>query len=341
MIDKELIKKINKILKKFRENESKIWNIDTDILKTWERFKNNLRKNFEFDSFDYKTLKIIPVPHKDNKKINENYFVIEINKINITPRTGKVENGWSKSGVRQFLQEGSAFGIIMYSPGDNFDDGASFNISPKIARLLEDHGWGDLILASIKNSFFSYANHIKNFGLSLFIAYVINENENILEKMDEKIWFEWVRAKRTRKKTVKSFYSDDNLAIEYGKKIYDNTYKGLVGKMTASFSFEFAINYLYEQICESDVNNSQEDINYYDFNNNNFFDSKDLEYHLHKMKDYSKQLSTKRSKLRQLLLDARTKNNKWYSWHRIIWRTSYWLSWCSPYIWGIINENND
>lgn len=315
MISNDLIDKISDIFKKFISIDSKIWNIDTNVSNTWKRFKENLYKNFEFDNFHYKNLQIVAVSHPkpEPNKTDNSYFLVEIDKKNVTPRTGDNSKGWSKSGVRQFLQVGSAFGIIMYSPDDDFSSGLSFNISAKIATLLTGNGWEHLILSSIKNSLFSHAKHINNFGLSLFFAYIIKENKDILKSIHDKLWFKWCKDKSNKKNhcTNKPFDSKDILAISCGEKIYSQTYKDLVTTLLSAFNFDFVINYLYESVANDSNNNYAIS----DFDDKKYQDNKlrtcsDLEDYTRKIKHFNQKVDKERAKFRQILLSNREITNK-------------------------------
>lgn len=310
MIDKYLIEKINEIFVRFEKINAKIWNIDTDVFNTWKIFIENLNNNFIYEDFIYNKLVIETIPHPNSKKKNESYYFIKINNIDVTPTKKNKEKGWAKSTLRQFLQEGSAFGIIIYSPGDKLINESSFHISSKIANLINNFRWEFLILSTIKNSIFSQAPHIRNFGLSMFYAYVINKDENILYEMSTVVEFKWARTKAKNK----AFHSRNLQAKENGRKIYQQTYKGLVKYLNSIFNFDFVINDLFETIVGIPIEYNTEDY---------LISEKEFIYepftNREKMEDYNKNinsakrlLDSERGKLRNELILYRAKNKKRY-----------------------------
>jgi hypothetical protein len=62
--------------------------------------------------------------------VDERYQIL-LGGVNITP-TSKNNMSASESAIRQYLQEGSALGLIGYSAGDKIADKQYFKIDPKI-----------------------------------------------------------------------------------------------------------------------------------------------------------------------------------------------------------------
>ncbi len=96
----EIFKKIEFLIRSFVESSAEIWNIDTSIYTTWERFHNNIKE----------LKNVIEIPNFTIQKTLQDRYIIKYNNIIITPISRG--NDWSKSGTRQFLQEGIALGFF-------------------------------------------------------------------------------------------------------------------------------------------------------------------------------------------------------------------------------------
>ncbi|MEG2476530.1 MAG: HNH endonuclease [Malacoplasma sp.] len=312
-MNRDTIIKTNFIFKKFEEINAKIWNIDTDIFNMWKRFIDLLKTKFSFNDFNFNELIIEPIPHPDNDNKKDNYFFIRINGIDVTPRKHQPEKGWSNSATRQFLQIGSSFGLIIYSPDQKIDNGAIFKISPKIASILnDDFDWGYFLLVVIKNSVFSCAKHINNLGHSLFFCYVMRVNPNILKSFENTIQFDW---RRNQKKNWPFHSKEFSICEEYAKTIYEQTYGQLVNFLS-EYIFDNVINDLFDEIATKEESESlfADKINLEDQELKiEFISMEENENYLKNIKKYDKLLSNERSKLRQSIIEDRAKNKCKYS----------------------------
>ncbi len=137
-----------------------IWNIDTNVFNTWERFidivvSNKIRSN---------KLMISKVIGK------KDYFILEIDGINVNPRKqssepSKFKEDWSKGAVRQFLQEATALGFIHWD--SNTFEGTHI-LDDDFYNLIDGYKtWADIIMNAIIKGCFSHCNYINWFSASI------------------------------------------------------------------------------------------------------------------------------------------------------------------------------
>lgn len=227
-MDETSVNKIEEIFSQYiNKKNAKIWNIGTDIYRTWQRLNNNLLKYNLSNITEIQILQTIN-PNKNHKYENNptKYGIIYANGKNITPKLGN--NHWSESGIRQFLQVGSAMNIIMYDENSSvfgrFDVAAEFN---DICKNLNESWWLNKISNLILHSLISNQKHINNLGFSIYFALLCKLVPDVFKGFHENYQMSY---KVQRKKTPSSWYTKSDKCIQQGIRIYSekNTYKGLV-----------------------------------------------------------------------------------------------------------------
>lgn len=170
----EIFKKIEFLIRSFVESSAKIWNIDTSIYTTWERFHNNIK---EFKN-------VIEIPNFTIQKTLQDRYIIKYNNIIITPISRG--NDWSKSGTRQFLQEGIALGFFNIDVVKIFKQLSTYGVSNivcarKILKFISQEDYMKKlfvkdIVYTIQYLGDSPISFVNNFGFSIFLCLIFSQN---------------------------------------------------------------------------------------------------------------------------------------------------------------------
>lgn len=258
----EIIKKIDTILYRFSSIDSELWDIDTNIINTWELFRKYLNENFSFDSFCFESSTI------ERIKIikNTNYWIFKINNINLTP-SKTCHNGWSQGGIRQFLDVGKAFGFFFYDKKQIFKSKIStINNSSQFSKLLGNNfEWSQCILELIIRSLWTNSKEIKDLGFSIFYCLLGIKFDDYFKESNEKIELKKRVKRKVKESSTKDFnkqglkywYSNSEYGFGFAKEVR-SSYKGCIEKLQ-EIDDEEIIDYIYNSI----INNSEECLKYY------------------------------------------------------------------------------
>lgn len=247
----EIFKKIEFLIRSFVESGAKIWNIDTSIYTTWERFHNNIKE----------LKNVIEMPNFTIQKTLQDRYIIKHNNIIITPISRG--NDWSKSGTRQFLQEGIALGFFNIDVVKIFKQLSTYGVSNivcarKILKFISQEDYMKKlfvkdIVYTIQYLGDSPISFVNNFGFSIFLCLIFSQN--IYNNYESNI-----ELKRIMKKSNEVFSSDEvfnsitfnsSVYLEYISKCNKETYKKIIELLNINYNFEFLINDLYNSLTNS------------------------------------------------------------------------------------------
>lgn len=268
MLDSEHQEMEYQIFKYFIYKKTKIWEIGTDFFGTWKRLGNKL--------INYQCPDQLPTEIKIKKIGDNKYKLLLIDKndesIDITPNSQR--GGWSKSAIRQFLQEGQIFDFLNWKSNlSNDEHPFSIMIMPAFWEIKFTSNVEktiiDTSIKSLERSAFSDFQYIRNFGLSmlLYLSYLNDKQENLHFPSNSKLYNIEVRMKRetrnaTEAPTTLGSENAETFILHYATK--KRTYK----------ICEYVYNsygYRYEQIIENIYANLVEDNEFIEFKTINNF----------------------------------------------------------------------
>lgn len=249
----ELITKLNTITKAYLANKAKLWDIGTNIWKTWTRVIDNLQSvNFDEKSI----IKII--------QIDKNKYKLMLDDFNITP-TVKKDKLTSQSAIRQYLQIGSGLSFIDFGNEDKIQDNSEYKILPWLLSLKK-HKEHELISQFIYILICGFNHEVyfcKNLSFSLFISLIDEYDSSLFNEMDKNIIF---KPHKDRNKWKKYSPLDFNnpITFKYIKRIKgdinpkDNfgypchNYDEVIIELLKQYEFNDLINKIYNQILNND-----------------------------------------------------------------------------------------
>lgn len=278
-----LISKIEVILNKIaRQNKNKclnLWQLDTDVFNSWERFKQKYLAN----KFESSTLKITKVTGKE-------YFTMQINGINVCPRKDQ-QKEWSRGGIRQFLQTASAFSFI-YWEGEV--EGEHTLSNEFVAYVNNEKNWNDIVIDAMVKGCFSLSSNINNFVSTIMFMLIAEYDKEIFRKFHNKINIKPVKLKKG--KEVFDNLDRQSIDMYLQKEWLPASWKNLINSIDKK-KFEDLVDRIYFRICED--SNTQYELIKNDLNAS--------------LLDFRIKLNSKRSILRKNIIEARVKDLKRYS----------------------------
>lgn len=278
----DFITKIEVILNKLiNQNKSKclnLWELDTPVFDTWERFKELYLAN----KLESTTLEI-------SKGSKPNRYTMVINGINVCPRKDKKPE-WSWAAIRQFLQEASAFSFI-YWDGNIVCEHVLSN--EFIAYADNEKNWNDIVIEALVRGCFSLSSNINNFVSTITFMLIAKYDIEIFSKLQNKINIKPIMLKKDKK----VFDNLDRESIDmYLQKNLPYSWEKLITSIDRKM-FEELVDVIYFKICED------KDIDYQ-------YVREDISAPL---RTFYIKLSSTRSLLRDKIIEARVKDLKRYS----------------------------
>ncbi|GMO13364.1 MAG: hypothetical protein Ta2E_02640 [Mycoplasmoidaceae bacterium] len=289
-----MLTKINKIIKKFKENDSQIWEIGTDFYSSWSKIINNT-KNID------KTIEFIKTI-----KVSNNKYKMMIGDINITPCRCKCGTA-SQSACRQYFQEGAGLGFVYYWRERFWETNVA--MSQKFINIHKIKLFDNLLNSLIKSTA-SPISFVKNLFFSLFLSLLYKSNFDF-SKLDT-----FIITRRTNSKSKnfkiqinRCISSDDSFFSEYIAHIYGErtnnfgqgkrTYITSCEKILENYTIEEIVNNMYAYIIDNDAN-----IEF--IKGKNISDEK-----YNECERYFSLINTERSKLKENIINQRVKSTHW------------------------------
>lgn len=284
--------KIQKILDTFQKNKAKSWEIGTNFYQSMKILAEKIEN--------------LAISKILIKQVLRDRFEIWMDNKNITPTTrGKYA---AKSTIRQFLQESSALSYIAYSSGDKIEDGVFFNCAPRLF-LLRKNEISEHIFFLIVRSVTSLISYEKNMGYSLFICWLIKQNDfhslNIkhqvfpiqLSKVTRTAWGCEIKEEKVIE-YINHFYGKKTNKYGRGK----NTYIEAIKELEKRYSFDKLVDMLDKYI------NNPKSIEMFDE-----FEKEKYDFENEYLK-YCREIDSLRSKIRENAKSLRVdKENEKYS----------------------------
>ncbi len=270
---------LNKLINQNKNKCLNLWQLDTDVFNSWERFKEMYLVN----KLESTTLEIF-------KGSKDNYFTMQINGINVCPRKDQKEE-WSRGGVRQFLQTASAFSFIYW---DGQVEGEHTLSNEFIAYVNNEKHWDDIVIEAIVRGCFSFSSNINNLVSTIMFMLVTKYNIEIFSKLHNKINIKPVMLKKG--KEVFDNLDRESIDMYLQKEWLPYSWENLISSINKKM-FEELIDVIYFKICED------RDIDYQ-------YIREDVSASL---KTFYIKLSSTRSLLRDKIIETRVKDLKRYS----------------------------
>lgn len=252
MLDNDLVKKINTIVNAYIKNDCKTWNIGTSFVNTWIRFAKDVNNKFTYQEFtSAKFLKIIFTRNVLGTKRNQNQqprYKIQISNKDISCWRKSVVDV-SLAAIRQALQEGDAFGFVIYDDSKSTKNIKQFQLLKNINEIFNkdfEDSFHNLLCKIMCKAFISKNTWVKNLGFTMFLTYLYsNKIDGVCANYQITKWVARKTPSKGNEENFKYIIFGEKDYVKHIEETYHDTYKKACDILNNKFEFNSLIDMLH------------------------------------------------------------------------------------------------